>query len=177
MSEKDSSCEPWEEMLPSLAELGLLFSTAHVYESLWLSVFVPSASPWHGPQFMDTDLEMPFPCLDLHNRKEEFKLNAWSNRRDGLGGVHGERIYKRRLQGKEGKKDGWQEDGWRGWHKLKNGDVQSERNRMMVRERWRQIKKHRAVEKGGQCETMEKDVRRRRGREKNGLGGGGVNVC
>lgn len=60
---------------------------------------------------------------------------------------------------------------------MKNGDVQSERNRMMVRERWRQIKKHRAVEKGGQCETMEKDVRRRRGREKNGLGGGGVNVC
>lgn len=92
MSEKDSSCEPWEEMLPSLAELDLLFSTAHVYESLWLSVFVPSASAWHGPQFMDTDLEMPFPCLDLHNRKEEFKLNAWSNRRDGLGGVHGERI-------------------------------------------------------------------------------------
>lgn len=59
---------------------------------------------------------------------------------------------------------------------MKNGDVQSERNRMMVRERWRQIKKHRAIEKGGQCETMEKDEGEE-GREKNGLGGGGVNVC
>lgn len=62
MPEKDRSCEPREDMLPSLcvdlAVLGLRFSMAHVYESLWLS---PCGMPWQGPQFMDTDLEMPFP--------------------------------------------------------------------------------------------------------------------
>lgn len=52
-------------MLPSvfkdLGILGLWFSMAHVYESLWLSVFKPRAAPRQGPQFMDTDLERPLP--------------------------------------------------------------------------------------------------------------------
>ena len=71
---RDSSCEPREEKLPSLwkdlAVLGLWFSTAHVYESLWLSIFEPRAKPWHGPQFMDTDLEIPFALLDQGGSKE-----------------------------------------------------------------------------------------------------------
>lgn len=65
MSEKETSCEPNEETLPSLlrdlALLGLRFSIAHVYESLWLNAFRLRDMPWHGPQFIDTDLEIPFP--------------------------------------------------------------------------------------------------------------------